>query len=105
MDSPYLIIGIPRIILSTDKNGNLISSYYHNRITPDKTITLGSGKILNFTSVIIYQGSGRTGHYWCYFKCNEQWYHYNDIGGQLNKIDDVYKIDEVYTQGSLYFYT
>lgn len=100
VDAPYIIFNVMRKNVITNK---LITT----PIIPDVNITLPSGTNFVFSAVVVYV----SGHYVCYFSCENIWYFYDDLGGMYNiKKIGVYSdllnaIPSVKASGVLYFYT
>jgi hypothetical protein len=97
-DSPIVIFSFDRKI-SEEK-------YVKKMIVPEEKIKLLSGRELEFTSVTVYVGY----HYICYFKCNNEWYEYNDyktdnenLVFKIGKYDNL-DFKKIGTQGTQFFY-
>jgi len=62
------------VIFSFFRNNPITEEYIDKMIIPEEKITLSSGKKLELTAVTVYT----LRHYVCYFKCNNEWYLYDD---------------------------
>jgi uncharacterized UBP type Zn finger protein len=61
---------------------------------PEKT-KLSDGTVLHLKSIIIHHGSTtKSGHYTCLINESKQWYHFDDIGPQFDKIGNFKKAIE-----------
>jgi hypothetical protein len=103
LDSPYIIIHVHRIDPVTQK-------YINKQIIPTQHITLDTGKRFVLTAIVTWDNY----HYTAYFRCKENWFHYDDsLKQQIRKIgsysqllltDDKDK-PPVYSNGIIYFYS
>lgn len=63
---------------------------------------------LTLSSIIVFRGNGNDGHYVCYFKCNGNWYLYDDLNydniKKIGSFDKLLKIKEVSTLSTDLFY-
>lgn len=98
-DSNYLIFYAQRL-LQGDKRS-------YKKIIPNEEIILKSKKKLYLHAIVVHERL----HYTCYIKCNNVWFHYNDI---YNNIEHVGTYDEMIENsnfpdpckmGNLYFYS
>jgi len=62
------------VIFSLFRNNPITEEYIDTMIIPEEKITLSSGKKLELTAITVYT----LRHYVCYFKCNNEWYLYDD---------------------------
>jgi len=62
------------VIFSLFRNNPITEEYIDTNILLEEKITLSSGKKLELTAVTVYT----LRHYVCYFKCNNEWYLYDD---------------------------
>ena len=121
--SEMIIIDSPIIILNVLRNNPLDEDQViTTNIIPEEKIILKSGKKFNLSAIVIF----RPAHYVCYYKCNTNWYFYNDLPPAIvRKLDNFNAIfetlsdgesdsesdsesegeSEVTTHGTLYFYT
>ena len=77
------------------------------RINPVRRFALQSGQIFRFSAVTIHQGI----HYYCYYRCNEDWYYYDDMSQQTpKKIGTFTKLmrggraSAIMSYGTVYYY-
>jgi hypothetical protein len=87
----------PLLFIHVDR---LIKDHYSDSEEKLETIVVPEAQIklkdntLALQSIIIHLGSAHGGHYICLFKCNVQWYEYDDLSKHISLIgslDDVYK--------------
>ena len=91
----YLILPISRTQTKPDNRSGLIelSRAGHERIyfnyrsvLPNEILKLERNREdLNLYAIITYAPGG-IGHYFGFYKCNDNWYKYNDVGGSIVKI-------------------
>ena len=92
---------------------------YRKPIICTKQITLKSKRILKLNAVVVHIGTVGGGHYVVYFKCNNNWFLYDDINQMkkntrtrfigsyenLMKSRKIYgKVVNVKTHGTIYYY-
>ena len=91
---------------------------YRKPIICTKQITLKSKRILKLNAVVVHIGTVGGGHYVVYFKCNNNWFLYDDLN-QINptrtqfigsyenlmKSRNIYRKNvNVKTHGTIYYY-
>ena len=92
IDSPVIIFSATRASPSGD--------YSKTKLIPSDQIELISGKTLYLSAITVYDQN----HYYCYFKCNNKWFLYDDTKRERIEQRDI-DIDTVSEQGTQYFYT
>ena len=82
LSAPYLFVHISRLMDDT-KLKTFVNA-------PTKIKLKNNKKNLYLQSIIVHHGNGSGGHYTCFIKCKNQWYHYDDLSfkGKLVKIGD-----------------
>jgi len=83
-DLTFLVIENSGTIRMVEKRGEIIYNE-NNKIDDINTLvkSVNPGLILN--KVTCKSGGAENGHYICYFRCNENWYEYNDQVGITGK--------------------
>ena len=101
IDTPYLIFWLQRA-------NPIDNSVIKTEIVPTQKMTLESGRVLYLNAIILHIGTINSGHYISYFRYNDKWYTYDDIGAEINIIGNYFKMlqqtPSVKTNGVLYFY-
>ena len=102
IDTSYLIFWLQR---ANPINNDIIMT----EIIPTQKITLESRRILYLNAIILHIGTIKIGHYISYFRFNDKWYVYDDIGANISIIGNYFKMlqktPSVKTNGVLYFYS
>lgn len=78
-----LLIRVPRVMGSMKLK---------TRIIPCPSLKFRDGSKLYLNSIIIHYGSSKGGHYICLFKCENNWYEYDDTSPDIIKIGSLNKI-------------
>ena len=85
-----------------------IHKYMPNTFSPEQTIKIpllqdeSSSKSYKLSRIIIYIGTGKSGHYVCFLECGGYWYFYNDIGTVKPKlVGDYNSLINTYSNGLL----
>ena len=121
VDTPYLVFYIIRQgLMKRDKDGNIKfkrngmpqinPSIYRKVVDPSETLTLPSKRVLMLTSIVLHLGSTiESGHYILYFKCDGEWWVYDDTSTGFVKIGSFDTImrrsPNPKTYGTLFYYT
>lgn len=106
--TPYLIFNIKRTGLVFDEEQNVVEKFFDTMIIPEEEIELENGQYFELSGVVIHTGGA---HYICIVKCDNLWYHYDDIRSDKMKLrgtfDDAVKKSRhnPLTHGTLYFYS
>jgi hypothetical protein len=93
------MIDSPVIIFSVNRINPINNKYISTKLFPTKHIELKSKRKLELSAITIFQEH----HYTCYFKCNNNWYYYDDTSPNritISKLD----LDLISRQGTQYFY-
>ena len=92
---------------------------YRKPIICTKQITLKSKRTLNLNAIVVHVGTVGYGHYVVYFKCNHNWFLYDDINQMrkptrtrfIGSYENLMKSREIYgkkvnvkTHGTIYYY-
>ena len=75
-------------------------------IRPDQTIQL-ENRMLRLQSLVCYAGNINNGHYYSYYRCNDIWFKYNDIGCDIEQVGDYDTLvgkKDVTQQGCIFMY-
>lgn len=93
------MIDSPVIIFSVNRKNPIDNTYISTKLVPNKYIELKSKRKLELSAITIFQNY----HYTCYFKCNNNWYYYDDTFP--NRItSSKLNLDLITKQGTQYFY-
>lgn len=96
VDAPYIVFGFDRYFIDT---------YINTSIIPSQTITLESGARFQLFAIVIYT----PGHYTSYYKCDTDWFYYNDLSSEMRHVGKFKNLLESnpspITKGTLYFYS
>lgn len=101
LDAPYIIFSLTRVSAFED--------FIEAPVIPDQKIQLENGKRFALSAIVLFEGA----HYTCLFRCDDNWYYYNDLGvGKSYTIKKVGKYANIFgvepsptTNGTQYFYT
>lgn len=100
------------IIFNISRGGGMYqgqgeASYWlKTAIEPIQEFTLSSGQVFEFSGVVLYDGI----HYTSCYKCNKNWYYYDDMQAEPYKIGDYDTlmsgnlVTRIKTRGTIYFY-
>ena len=121
IDTPYLVFYILRQgLMRRDKDGNIKfrrdgmphinPNVYRKVVDPSEILTLPSSRVLTLTSIVLHLGSTiESGHYILYFKCDGEWWVYDDLGTGFVKIGSfdtmLRRSPNPKTYGTLFYYT
>lgn len=78
--------------------------YIDTIVLPDEKITLYNQNKLALSAIVCYKNK----HYTCYFKCDNEWYYYDDTKNPTVKQIGSYtnlNLKEIGSQGTQFFYT
>jgi len=121
IDTPYLVFYILRQgLMRRDKDGNIKfrrdgmpqinPNVYRKVVDPSETLTLPSSRVLTLTSIVLHLGRTiDSGHYILYFKCDGEWWVYDDLSSGFVKIGSfdamLGRSPNPKTYGTLFYYT
>lgn len=101
--APYIVFSLKRI--------SSFAPFIKASVIPDEEITLSSEQKFALSAIVLFQGA----HYTCTFRCGEEWYYYNDMGGdgskyEIRKVGTYEKMlrdvrPNPVTNGTQYYYT
>lgn len=101
VDAPYIIFSMTRI--------SPFKSFIKAPVIPTEEIQLDNKKRFSLSAIVLFQNA----HYTCLFRCENEWYYYNDMGTdnyytvkKIGHYDNIFTISpRPNTHGTQYFYT